>query len=119
MTVLYHKRRTVHSIFQVRISRYTQCVDKTGFPRPGHLYSFWGVVGLRTRVVRGDFVTLVVGSQEPSGEWVKNKRPTSTKTSYSGFCLPHPFLLKFGNDREVCEFFLIYLMVLLMFHQLV
>ena len=24
-----------------------------------------------TRVVRRDFVTLVVGSQEPSGEWVE------------------------------------------------
>ena len=36
------------------------------------LYDMWfpGSYGF-TRVVRGDFVTLVVGSQEPSGEWVK------------------------------------------------
>ena len=36
------------------------------------LYDIWflGSYWL-TRVARGDFVTLVVGSQEPSGEWVK------------------------------------------------
>ena len=35
------------------------------------LYDIWflGSYWL-TRVARGDFVTLVVGSQEPSGEWV-------------------------------------------------
>ena len=38
MTVLYHKRRTVHSIFQIRISRNTKCADKTSFPRRGHKY---------------------------------------------------------------------------------
>ena len=38
------------------------------------LYDIWflGSYWL-TRVARGDFVTLVVTSQEPSGEWVKNK----------------------------------------------
>ena len=35
------------------------------------LYEIWFLGSLwLTRVVRGDFVTLVVGSQEPSGEWV-------------------------------------------------
>ena len=38
MTVLYHKRRTVHSIFQIRIFRNTKCAHKTGFPRPGQIY---------------------------------------------------------------------------------
>ena len=37
LTVLYHKRRTVHSIFQIRISRNTKCAHKTGFPRLGHI----------------------------------------------------------------------------------
>ena len=37
MTVLYHKRRIMHSIFQIRISQNTKCADKTGFPRPGHI----------------------------------------------------------------------------------
>ena len=37
VTVLYHKRRTVHSIFQICISQKTKCADKTGFPRPGHI----------------------------------------------------------------------------------
>ena len=32
------------------------------------LGSYW-----LTRVVRGDFVALVVGSQEPSGEWIKKE----------------------------------------------
>ena len=38
------------------------------------LYDIWllGSYWL-TGVARGDFVTLVVGSQEPSGEWVKRK----------------------------------------------
>ena len=37
MTILYYKRRTVHSIFQVRVCRNnTKCADKTGFPRSGH-----------------------------------------------------------------------------------
>ena len=35
--VLYHKRRAVDSIFQIRISRNAKCADKTGFPRPGHI----------------------------------------------------------------------------------
>ena len=37
MTVLHHKRRTVHPIFQICISRNTKCVDMPGFPRPGHI----------------------------------------------------------------------------------
>ena len=27
----------MHSIFQIRISRNTECADKTGFSRPGHI----------------------------------------------------------------------------------
>ena len=41
------------------------------------LYDIWflGVIGLLelTRVDRGDFVTLVLGSQEPSGDWVNDQ----------------------------------------------
>ena len=32
MIALYHKRRTVHSIFQIHISQNTKCAHKTGFP---------------------------------------------------------------------------------------
>ena len=39
VTVLYLKRRTVHSIFQICISQNAKCADKTGFPRPGHIYA--------------------------------------------------------------------------------
>ena len=28
----------MHSIFQIHISRITKCADKTGFPRPGHIF---------------------------------------------------------------------------------
>ena len=40
------------------------------------LYDIW-LLGNQwlTRIARRDFVTLVVGSQEPSGEWVENFRP--------------------------------------------
>ena len=31
MTVLYHKRRTVLSIFPIRISQNAKCANKTGF----------------------------------------------------------------------------------------
>ena len=35
------------------------------------LYDIWFLRSYRlTRVVKGDFVTLIVGSQEPIGEWV-------------------------------------------------
>ena len=37
------------------------------------LGSYW-----LTRVVTGDFVTLVVGSQEPSSKWVKQLRIVAT-----------------------------------------
>ena len=30
----------MHSIFQIRISRNTKCADKTGFPRPGHIFNY-------------------------------------------------------------------------------
>ena len=32
VTILYHIRRTGHSIFQIHISQNTKCTDKTGFP---------------------------------------------------------------------------------------
>ena len=35
VAVLYHRRSTVHSIFQISISGNTNGVGKTGFPRPG------------------------------------------------------------------------------------
>ena len=38
MITLCHKRRTAHSIFQIRISINTKCAERTGFPRPGHIY---------------------------------------------------------------------------------
>ena len=34
---MHHKGRTVHSIFQIHISRNTKCADMPGFPRPGHI----------------------------------------------------------------------------------
>ena len=36
VTVLYHRRRTVHSIFQMSISQNTKCGEILGFPRDGH-----------------------------------------------------------------------------------
>ena len=44
VAVLYHKRRTVHSIFQIPISQNTKCVDKNGFPRPSHICKRSGYV---------------------------------------------------------------------------
>ena len=30
-------------MFQISISRNTKCVDKTGFPRPGHIYVLYAI----------------------------------------------------------------------------
>ena len=38
MPVLYHKRRIVHLIFQISNAK---CSDKTGYPRPGHIYKIY------------------------------------------------------------------------------
>ena len=38
MTVLCHKRSTVHSIFQISISRNTICAEMVDFRKPGHIY---------------------------------------------------------------------------------
>ena len=37
MTVLCHKRSTVHSIFQISISRNTICAEMVDFRKPGHI----------------------------------------------------------------------------------
>ena len=57
MTALYHKRRTVHSIFQICISRNTKCAHKTCFPRLGHNWaipSCW----------RGKFLQIITDCKE-------------------------------------------------------
>ena len=38
VTVLCHKRSTVHSIFQISISRNTICAEMVDFHIPGHIY---------------------------------------------------------------------------------
>ena len=37
VTVLYHKRSTVQSIFQISISQNTKCTEMVSFPRDGHI----------------------------------------------------------------------------------
>ena len=39
MTVLYHKRNTVHPIFQISISWNTICAEMVDFHKPGHKWS--------------------------------------------------------------------------------
>ena len=38
MTVLCHKRSTVHSIFQISISQNTICAEMIDFRKDGHIY---------------------------------------------------------------------------------
>ena len=46
MTVLCHQRSTVHSIFQISISRNTICAEMVDFRKPGHNYWYANLTGL-------------------------------------------------------------------------
>ena len=40
LTILHYLRATMHSILQIGISRDAKCVDKVGFSKSGHIYTY-------------------------------------------------------------------------------